>query len=147
MDASYHDNDLRKGSQRENLESRNGSGDTTIPEIMYKEKIMKLLGICIIVLIPVIAGCQHGNTYFYHPDKTIEQAKVDCETCHEPLIRATVGGTITPSTSDYIESLDLAGDECMKRLGYSILPGSKLPSGVSTLAVHRNLFNHKMAGK
>ena len=66
----------------------------------FKELNMKRIVIGALLLIPVIAGCQQGETYFYHPDKTVEQAKVDCETCHEALLRATVGGTATVYTDE-----------------------------------------------
>jgi len=107
---------------------------------------MKLLRICAILLLPAIAGCMESQTYFYHPDKTLEQAKADCETCHEALIRATSGGTVADNDA-YFESLNRAGDKCMQDKGYSMLSKGKLPEGARTTPIYPRLLNHSVAGK
>jgi hypothetical protein len=107
---------------------------------------MSRIVIGLLLLIPAVAGCQQADTYFYRPDKTIEQAKVDCENCHEALLRLSNSGSSIPD-SDQVKDLDLAGDKCMQQAGYTILPKDQLPQGSSTLWIHRNLFNHGVAGK
>jgi hypothetical protein len=107
---------------------------------------MKRIAFGIVLLIPVIAGCQQDNAYFYNADKNLEQAMADCQTCHEALIRATEGGTQDYS-SESMESLDLAGDKCMEVKGYAFIPKEQLPDHTRTATIHNNRLSHNVAGK
>lgn len=76
-------------------------------------------------LVLLIAGCglSPKAKLWYHPQRTLEQAKQDIERCYDEAFLAEQGGCYTPGAAyDKMETLmyvEVSARQCMIQAGYN----------------------------
>jgi len=94
---------------------------------------MRVLAALLGLLLFLMAGCELGPTHFwYHPARTLEQARADCELCEERA-RADEDAAKerTDKTAPEVErGVHYIFEGCMEGKGYLKLRDYRLPSNV-----------------
>ncbi|MHC4741654.1 MAG: hypothetical protein ACYS8Z_07075 [Planctomycetota bacterium] len=80
--------------------------------------------VVLIFLLLMTAGCglSPGTRFWYHPQRTVEQAKLDVERCYDEAFLTEQGRCYSPgSANDRRESLlyvEINARQCMEQAGY-----------------------------
>ncbi len=94
---------------------------------------MRVLATFLVLSLFLLAGCEMGPThYWYHPAKTFEQAKVDCEQC-ETRAKAEKAGASDRSdhtTAEEERGAHYVFEGCMEGKGYLKMRDFRLPTEV-----------------
>ena len=99
---------------------------------------MRILTAVFFVAMAGFIGCGCRSVCWYHPDRTLKQAKRDCRECHYQAQAETIEaawrhkldraitGNYQPFDIGWGVCRDLQFDRCMKHKGYHLVPEDEL---------------------
>lgn len=102
----------------------------------------------VLMILPafLLTGCSDVSTYYYHPQKTLEQAQADWLKCHDGLIRTTFKGTVIRKNFA-IEYFEDEGARCMTDFGYIEVDEPDLHADVRKKQAAIGNIYYSVAGK
>ena len=92
-----------------------------------------------------LAGCSGGSSYYYNPDKTLQETRTDWETCNEDLLRITFSGHVVEKEF-ILEHFEDQAHQCMIDKGYRLIEKDKI-EGLQYESGKKGYIEYGIAGR
>ena len=106
---------------------------------------MKLASaVAVAVTCSILAGCS-SESFYYNPDKTLQEARADWEKCNEDLLRITFDGRVAEKEF-VLEHFEDKAHQCMVDKGYRLIEKDKL-EGLQYESGKKGYIDYGVAGR